>query len=947
MARHRWKDWFEREELIGQISDMRVQNLQVEREVVQKRTFTRWINLHLQKCDQPCEVQDLFQEIQDGWILMALLEELSGCKLLHGFKKSSHRIFRLNNIAKVLSFLEERNVKLVSIDAADVADGNSSIILGLIWNIILFFQIKELTGNIRSQFPSSSSLSSIPTSSEPLNCSVALPGTAMAPTSTREHNKAITKLLQWVQKRTRRYGVAVQDFGKSWTSGLAFLAVIKSIDTSLVDMRKALLRNARENLEDAFRIAHYSLGIPRLLEPEDVMSSAPDEQSIMTYVSQFLQHFPGTEEREPYPLMERSISLGRLNFRDADPHHLATSREKERCFRIQKDCAQRTPKIFFSSVSEDRVGASPTIRTAISRTWFSEDLVADSPFMDVKEASEDVELADTPFATDSSLTPESFMMDSAINSPDSWLENEDQGVGEKLSASQSDSSLYDCATPWEVYRASPDDGALVHIADKVPDEPSLAESSIDEGLFSLGSFSSVQEQMLGIREEEDVENHQDFPQKPVEEPELENKDKEADHLHEQTDATDSHKEEHTALSCGGEHQTQSPAVDQSQDLATPEPSAKQVVEMCSPCREELADDQGGKEMGRDSNDLLQDEAEKPPLSADPQEVDGPPEEVTEPCCVPPGSDVKQTSDNVSDSHVSEGSLAEEGCEEDECKSTEEKTQETGSEEVSTGRQNDHLDQMSLDGHSIPTSPDVVTDVMCAPLHDLQREAQDRTTGPSEASDTARKMEVSSTEDAACDFMEPMDLFYPNKEEHLDTEPPDDQIQSWPSVFNVSALEPAPASKTPLEEAALHPMDHHFLVDSECQDIKVQDENDSPSAPKQQVRILMETFFPPKCDGLTEDQHDSQGSAKENAQPVSHDTQSPKEEVLVSPVLRHRKRPQSSQPTDNSMDMAAFSTKHYMEDSESCWSESWEAYFLFVSWLLLYCFWMLPWTDATR
>lgn len=87
---------------------------------------------------------------------------------LHGFKKSSHRIFRLNNIAKVLSFLEERNVssstwrmgtppgsgltqhihactflqvKLVSIDAADVADGNASIILGLIWNIILFFQV--------------------------------------------------------------------------------------------------------------------------------------------------------------------------------------------------------------------------------------------------------------------------------------------------------------------------------------------------------------------------------------------------------------------------------------------------------------------------------------------------------------------------------------------------------------------------------------------------------------------------------------------------------------------------------------------------------------------------------------------------------------------------------------------------------------------------------------
>lgn len=65
-----------------------------------------------------------------------------------------------------------------------------------------------------------------------------------------------------------RYGVAVHDFGKSWTSGLAFLAVIKSIDPSLVDMRKAMLRSPRENMEDAFRIAHYSLGIPRLLDSE-------------------------------------------------------------------------------------------------------------------------------------------------------------------------------------------------------------------------------------------------------------------------------------------------------------------------------------------------------------------------------------------------------------------------------------------------------------------------------------------------------------------------------------------------------------------------------------------------------------------------------------------------------------------------------------------------------
>lgn len=62
--------------------------------------------------------------------------------------------------------------------------------------------------------------------------------------------------------------MAVQDFAGSWKSGLAFLAVIKAIDPSLVDMKQALEDSMRENLEKAFTIAHDALHIPRLLEPE-------------------------------------------------------------------------------------------------------------------------------------------------------------------------------------------------------------------------------------------------------------------------------------------------------------------------------------------------------------------------------------------------------------------------------------------------------------------------------------------------------------------------------------------------------------------------------------------------------------------------------------------------------------------------------------------------------
>ncbi|XP_061749860.1 interaptin isoform X3 [Nerophis ophidion] len=1063
----------------------------VERQTVQKRTFTRWINLHLKKCDQPIEVQDLFQEIQDGRILMALLEELSGCKLLHGFKKSSHRIFRLNNIAKVLAFLEERNVKLVSIDAADVADGNSSIILGLIWNIILFFQIKELTGNIRSQFPSTSSLSSIAGSSDPAPRNIPLSETAMVAASTREDSKAIKKLLQWVQKRTRRYGVAVQDFGKSWTNGLAFLAVIKSIDPSLVDMRKALLRNARENLEDAFRIAHYSLGIPRLLEPEDVTSNAPDEQSIMTYVSQFLEHFPGTEEpKQAYPLIERSTSMGRLNFRNADLHHLVNNahsgRVKDRFLMFQKDSAQPPSKILCSSMSEDRGGMSPAIKPAMSRTWFSEDFLADSPFTkdslssveeNLKEPTEDVstssmedsQLNDPHSPIDSTLpelvTTESVMGDSAINSPDSWVESEECAVPVK---SQSDSLLYDCTTPWDVYRAIPVkittvDGGFVHLAEKVLDDQSMAESFIDEGVFSLNSLSSMQDEILGTREkkvldndmvkeknEVNLESHKDFSPKPLKELELDNEREKTDCHYQQIDASYCQKEEisieespfEKSSSFGGGNQPESDDSNQFQNLSKPEPQSSSVQKpgekygvtpSCSredKCLEQPTDplllvDKGpfndqtnrlqGENVGKglqmenechkthnsqqideiyflkDEESLKEDaglvklssfgddvllERDEPQAYSD-QEFKGQ-------YIAPPSSYGESLKQAVDTCQVIEGEFdCENNHEEvlpfkDECKNTESLLQDRGAEadgvvlegtEAATVTQNEAIDGARR------CCPDLPTDLSSENQYEIsqisskqyartdtrsQTPGQDRTTRPSderllpaekapvccEAPETSRKTEeelgrCTSTEDIACDFNEPMDLFYPYKEENVFTEPLDNEMQSWPSVLTVSALEPAPASKMPPEDQPLCAMEDNFLVDLLHNDNKA--EKDSTSAPGEprQLPGLMGAFPITYSDG-------SQDSFKEITEsgsfPSSHDSPSQEEEVLVPPVLRHRKGLHLCQPTsqDNGVNRT---TKQNMDNLEPCWSDSWEPYLLLVAWIVLFCVMLLPQMDV--
>jgi hypothetical protein len=54
----------------------------------------------------------------------------------------------------------------------------------------------------------------------------------------------------------------------------------------------------RKNIETAFRIAEEELGIPRLLDVDDLMVDRPDERSVMTYVSEYFHKFADQDFRE-------------------------------------------------------------------------------------------------------------------------------------------------------------------------------------------------------------------------------------------------------------------------------------------------------------------------------------------------------------------------------------------------------------------------------------------------------------------------------------------------------------------------------------------------------------------------------------------------------------------------------------------------------------------------
>uniref|UniRef100_A0A665WW59 Microtubule actin crosslinking factor 1 n=1 Tax=Echeneis naucrates TaxID=173247 RepID=A0A665WW59_ECHNA len=200
-----------------------------ERDRVQKKTFTKWVNKHLIKVRK--HITDLYEDLRDGHNLISLLEVLSGVTLPR--EKGRMRFHRLQNVQIALDFLKQRQVKLVNIRNDDITDGNPKLTLGLIWTIILHFQISEIyvsgeSGDLTAK----------------------------------------EKLLLWSQQATEGYpGLRCVNFTSSWSDGRMFNALLHRYRPDLIDMEVVSRQSNRDNLEQAFEIAE-SLGVTRLLDAE-------------------------------------------------------------------------------------------------------------------------------------------------------------------------------------------------------------------------------------------------------------------------------------------------------------------------------------------------------------------------------------------------------------------------------------------------------------------------------------------------------------------------------------------------------------------------------------------------------------------------------------------------------------------------------------------------------
>nr|WAW84872.1 filamin-like 2 [Halisarca dujardinii] len=234
---------------------------------IQKKTFTRWCNEQLRGTGQ--DVNDVAVDFCDGLKLIRLLEVLSGKPFKRYNRRPRVQAQKIENVQLALGFLIGEGIKLVNIGAEDIVTPNLKLILGLVWTLILNYQIAV--------------------------------GLAAEDTAQVGSKKVSPKqgLLDFVNDKINMPDRRVANFRSDWNDGVIVAALVDAMAPGLCpEFGTFDPRDALKNAAHAMKLAEDWLGIPQVLLPEDMVNPNVDDLSVMTYVSMF----PEAQLKEGAPI---------------------------------------------------------------------------------------------------------------------------------------------------------------------------------------------------------------------------------------------------------------------------------------------------------------------------------------------------------------------------------------------------------------------------------------------------------------------------------------------------------------------------------------------------------------------------------------------------------------------------------------------------------------------
>ncbi|RMX60911.1 hypothetical protein pdam_00003464 [Pocillopora damicornis] len=223
---------------------------------IQKNTFTNWCNVQI----HPYGVQitsDLAEAFQDGLSLVYLVESISTKKV--GRYNKNPRLYaqKLENITSALKLLQSDGIKLVNI--------------GLIWRLILHYQISSSGSASGKQLLL-------------LWLKNAIPDMVIRNVTTDWNDgRALSALNEFCQP-----GLNVRNFNTDWNDGKKLLQFLEAQCPGIVPGYENIDRNSPlENAKLGLDIAEEKFGVRKVLTPEELVSPDVDELSVMAYMLQF------------------------------------------------------------------------------------------------------------------------------------------------------------------------------------------------------------------------------------------------------------------------------------------------------------------------------------------------------------------------------------------------------------------------------------------------------------------------------------------------------------------------------------------------------------------------------------------------------------------------------------------------------------------------------------